>query len=97
MKHNQMRQVVFPILAAFIWGTSFVSQDICADSMGAFTFNGTRYFIAVLSLLVVIAVIAVLVSMLLPALAVIVLGLTMLRPRLDDAFPKPGKKQEVRV
>ena len=59
MKHNQMRQVVFPILAAFIWGTSFVSQDICADSMGAFTFNGTRYFIAVLSLLVVIAVIAV--------------------------------------
>ena len=56
MKHNQMRQVVFPILAAFIWGTSFVSQDICADSMGAFTFNGTRYFIAVLSLLVVIAV-----------------------------------------
>ena len=35
--------------------------------------------------------------MLLPALAVIVLGLTMLRPRLDDAFPKPGKKQEVRV
>ena len=56
MKHNQVRQVVFPILAAFIWGTSFVSQDICADSMGAFTFNGTRYFIAVLSLLVVIAV-----------------------------------------
>lgn len=56
MQHNQMRQVVFPILAAFIWGTSFVSQDICADSMGAFTFNGTRYFIAVLSLLVVIAV-----------------------------------------
>ena len=56
MKHSQMRQVVFPILAAFIWGTSFVSQDICADSMGAFTFNGTRYFIAVLSLLVVIAV-----------------------------------------
>ena len=36
-------------------------------------------------------------EMLLPALAVIVLGLTMLRPRLDDAFPKPGKKQEVRV
>ena len=55
MQHNQMRQVVFPILAAFIWGTSFVSQDICADSMGAFTFNGTRYFIAVLSLLVAVS------------------------------------------
>lgn len=56
MKHNQMRQVVLPILAAFIWGTAFVAQDVCADAMGAFTFNGTRYFIAVLALLVVIAV-----------------------------------------
>ena len=56
MKHNQMRQVVFPILAAFIWGTAFVAQDVCADAMGAFTFNGTRYYIAVLSLLVVLAV-----------------------------------------
>ena len=33
MKHNQMRQVVFPILAAFIWGTAFVAQDMCADSI----------------------------------------------------------------
>ena len=56
MKHNQMRQVVFPILAAFIWGTAFVAQDMCADAIGAFTFNATRYFIAVLALLVVIAV-----------------------------------------
>ena len=56
MKHNQVRQVVFPILAAFIWGTAFVAQDLCADSIGTFTFNATRYFIAVLALLVVIAV-----------------------------------------
>ena len=54
MKYNQMRQVVFPILAAFIWGTAFVAQDLCADSIGAFAFNATRYFIAVLALLVVI-------------------------------------------
>ena len=47
MKHNQMRQVVFPILAAFIWGTAFVAQDMCADSIGAFAFNASRYFIAV--------------------------------------------------
>ena len=52
MKHNQMRQVVFPILAAFIWGTAFVAQDMCADSIGAFAFNASRYFIAVLALLV---------------------------------------------
>ena len=51
-----MRQVVFPILAAFIWGTAFVAQDLCADSIGAFAFNATRYFIAVLALLVVILI-----------------------------------------
>ena len=56
MKHNQMRQVVFPILAAFIWGTAFVAQDMCADAIGAFTFNATRYSIAVLALLVVIVI-----------------------------------------
>ncbi len=54
MKHNQVRQVVFPILAAFIWGTAFVAQDMCADAIGAFAFNAARYFIAVLTLLVVI-------------------------------------------
>ena len=36
-------------------------------------------------------------EMLLPALGVIVLGLVLLRPRLDDTLPKPGKKQEVGV
>ena len=56
MKYNQMRQVVFPILAAFIWGTAFVAQDLCADSIWAFAFNATRYFIAVLALLVVILI-----------------------------------------
>ena len=56
MIYNQMRQVVFPILAAFIWGTAFVAQDLCADSIGAFAFNATRYFIAVLALLVVILI-----------------------------------------
>lgn len=54
MKHNQVRQVVFPVLAALIWGTAFVAQDLCADSIGTFTFNATRYFIAVLVLLVIL-------------------------------------------
>lgn len=56
MKQNPIRQVVFPILAALIWGTAFVAQDVCADTIGAFTFNATRYAIAVLALLVLIAV-----------------------------------------
>ena len=33
----------------------------------------------------------------LPALGVIVLGLVLLRSKLDDTLPKQGKKQEVRV
>lgn len=56
MKQNPIRQVVFPILAALIWGTAFVAQDVCADTIGAFTFNAARYAIAVLALLVLIAV-----------------------------------------
>ena len=56
MKQDPIRQVVFPILAALIWGTAFVAQDVCADSIGAFTFNAARYAIAVLALLVLIAV-----------------------------------------
>ena len=59
MKQNPIRQVVFPILAALIWGTAFVAQDVCADSIGAFTFNAARYFIAVLALLVLIVVVLV--------------------------------------
>ena len=78
MKHNQMRQVVLPILAAFIWGTAFVAQDVCADAMGAFTFNGTRYFIAVLALLVVIAVMN---------------GTKKDRPQLTPAEKKASRKQ----
>ena len=56
MKQDPIRQVVFPILAALIWGTAFVAQDVCADTIGAFTFNAARYAIAVLALLVLIAV-----------------------------------------
>ena len=78
MKNNQLRQVVFPILAAFIWGTAFVAQDVCADAMGAFTFNGTRYFIAVLALLVVIAVMN---------------GTKKDRPQLTPAEKKASRKQ----
>mgnify|MGYP001038157996 CR=1 FL=1 len=78
MKNNQLRQVVFPILAAFIWGTAFVAQDVCADAMGAFTFNGTRYYIAVLSLLVVLAVSS---------------GFRKDRPQISPAEKKASRKQ----
>ena len=56
MKHNQLRQVVFPILAAFIWGTAFVAQDLCADVIDTFTINAARSYIAVVVLLIIIAI-----------------------------------------
>lgn len=54
MKHNNVRQILFPILAALIWGTAFVAQDLCADVIDTFSFNAARSYIAVVVLLVII-------------------------------------------
>ena len=51
MKANQIRQTVFPLLTAFIWGTSFVAQSVSTDHIGPFTFNAARSIVAFLSLL----------------------------------------------
>ena len=56
MKVNRIRQNVFPVLAAFIWGTAFVAQSVGADYVEPFTFNATRSGIAFLFLLVLCAV-----------------------------------------
>ena len=53
MKNNFIRQNVFPVLAAFIWGIAFVAQSVGADRVGPFTFNAARSFIAFLFLLTV--------------------------------------------
>ena len=42
-------------LTALIWGAAFVAQDVAADSLGAFTFNGLRMALAALAMLPVIA------------------------------------------
>ena len=42
-------------LTALIWGAAFVAQDVAADSLGAFTFNGLRMALAALALLPVVA------------------------------------------
>ena len=44
------------LLAAFVWGTTFVAQDLVSDKIGAFTFNGIRMLLGSLFLLPVIAV-----------------------------------------
>ena len=55
MKVNRIRQNVFPVLAAFIWGTAFVAQSVGADYVEPFTFNAARSGIAFLFLLVLCA------------------------------------------
>jgi len=52
MKINRIRQNVFPLLAALIWGTAFVAQSVSADHIGPFTFNASRSVIAFVFLLV---------------------------------------------
>lgn len=56
MKHNQVRQVVFPIITAMIWGSSFVAQSTSTEHIGAFTFNAARSFVGFLVLLVVVQI-----------------------------------------
>ena len=51
MKVNRVRQNVFPVLAAMIWGTSFVAQSVSADFIQPFTFNALRSAVATLFLL----------------------------------------------
>ena len=56
MKINRMRQNVFPVVAAMIWGTSFVAQSVSADYVEAFTFNTARSTVAFLFLSVLCVV-----------------------------------------
>ena len=46
MKVNHIRQNVFPVLAALIWGTAFVAQSVGADYVGPFTFTAARSAVA---------------------------------------------------
>jgi drug/metabolite transporter (DMT)-like permease len=51
MKTSFLRQNVFPVLAAFIWGTAFVAQSVAADHVEAMTFNAARAVVAFVFLL----------------------------------------------
>ena len=49
-KDKLIRQTVFPILAAMIWGTAFSAQSICARYVGPLTFSAARSLVAVIVL-----------------------------------------------
>ncbi len=47
------RGVFCPLLAAFIWGSAFVAQDVAAADLGPFTVNAVRSWIGAFALLAV--------------------------------------------
>lgn len=46
-----IRGLLCPLLAAFIWGSAFVAQDVAAADLGPFTVNAVRSWIGAFSLL----------------------------------------------
>lgn len=50
---NKVRQNLFPILAALIWGTAFVAQSVASDYVSPLTFNTLRAAIAFVVLLII--------------------------------------------
>lgn len=54
--NKKVKQVVLPLLAAFIWGSAFVAQKGGAEVLGALSFNWTRSLVAALGLLVLVKV-----------------------------------------
>ena len=59
MNSKFVRQNVFPLLAAFIWGTAFVAQSVAADLVQPFTFNASRALVGFLFLLVLCIVLRI--------------------------------------
>lgn len=53
MKHNLLRHTIAPLIAAFIWGTAFAAQSICADYIEPMTFNALRGLIASITLFII--------------------------------------------
>ncbi len=50
---NYWRGLVCPLVAAFIWGSAFVAQDVAAADLGPFTVNAVRSWIGAFALLLV--------------------------------------------
>ena len=56
MKNPKVRQVVLPLLAAMIWGSSFVTQSISAGHIGCFSFGALRALPATVFLFLLVCV-----------------------------------------
>ena len=57
MKNSRVRQIVFPIITAMIWGTSFVAQKSSSEQqVEAMTFNAARSIVAFVVLLLLVQI-----------------------------------------
>ena len=56
MNGRKVRQVVLPLITAFIWGSAFVTQSLGAAYLGAFSFNALRSLPAAAALLALLLV-----------------------------------------
>ena len=52
--NKKVKQIVLPLLAAFIWGSAFVAQKGGAEVLGALSFNWTRSLTAAICLLILV-------------------------------------------
>lgn len=56
MKKSFVKNIIFPIVAALIWGTAFVAQSVGAEHVPPFAFNAARGVVAVVALSVILLV-----------------------------------------
>ena len=49
--NRSIRQILFPLMAALIWGTAFSAQSVASQYVGPLTFNAARNVIAFFALL----------------------------------------------
>lgn len=51
---KKFKSIILLVITAVIWGLAFVAQEVGAEYVGTFTFNGIRFFLGALSLIPVI-------------------------------------------
>ena len=56
MGRRNIKQVVLPLITAFIWGSAIVAQSISTNYIGTFTFNAARSLVGAVSLLLFIII-----------------------------------------
>ena len=56
MQKRNVKQVVLPLITAFIWGSAIVVQSASTSLIGSFTFNAARSLVGALSLLLFILI-----------------------------------------